>query len=86
MKQSIFESDTRNNAGGQVCDSDVVFGAELFGTLCWIDGTSLKDFGPIVNFCEFSAGQFAAGHKSLTAMTHKKMYGLTEELHILNTH
>jgi len=85
MKQSIFESDTRKNAGGQVCDGDVVFGAELFGTLRWIDGTSLKDFGPIVNFCEFAPSQFAAGQKSLSAMTHKKVYGLTEELHIMNT-
>ncbi len=78
------------DAAAQVCDGNVVFGAELFGTLCWIDGTSLKDFGPIyalgiVNFSEFAASQSAAGHKSLTAMTHKKMYGLTEELHILNT-
>ena len=85
MKLPIFESGTRKNAGGQICDSDVVFGAELFGTLYGIDGASLEDFGPIVNFCEFAAGQFAAGHKGLTTMTHKKMYGLSEKLHTLNT-
>jgi len=37
-----------------VCDGDVILRPELFGPLRRVNGTLLKDFGPIFNFYEFA--------------------------------
>ena len=68
----------------QVCDGNVIFGRELVGTASWVDGTLLKDFRPIANFRELILGEFRAGFQHLTAVLHKKVYHLVEELHIFN--
>ncbi len=61
----IRPNDTNLNRGyafaAKVCNSNVIFGRQFFRPLCRVDGTLLKDLGPVVNFYKLATGKLCAG-------------------------